>query len=157
MTSTRTEPKKSKTVEFIQELPFIREHLQKNYQAKAIWKSLHSDHKVTMTYQMFTLLMRRYLPEATLKGNAFRVSTPEPEEALSKSNKAQDISPDLPPAIYQETLNESPAQTPAKKRGGFVVDPNRPKRAPVEMPKPWTWNPIPLTDEEIRTGIITSR
>ena len=157
MTSTRTEPKKSKTVEFIQELPFIREHLQKNYQAKAIWESLHSDHKVTMTYQMFTLLMRRYLPEATQKGKALRASTPGPQAAPSEANRVQAASPDQPPAVYLETPIEGPAQTPTKKRGGFVVDPDRPKRVPVEMPKPWNWNPIPLTDEEIRTGIITSR
>ncbi|MDQ3231346.1 MAG: hypothetical protein M3Q07_05950 [Pseudobdellovibrionaceae bacterium] len=41
--------------------------------------------------------------------------------------------------------------------GGFKMDPKRPKRAPVEMPKPFKWNPIPLTEEEIRTGKITSR
>ena len=65
-------------------------------------------------------------------------------------------------AKTQTPATPIPTDPPSEKSEDYIldcfkIDPNRPKGAPVEMPKPFKWDPLALTDEEIMTGKITSR
>lgn len=52
---------KTKRVEFLLEREFIEQHVASGYTAKAIWKGLFEAGRITMSYQMFLVLVRRHI------------------------------------------------------------------------------------------------
>jgi len=140
---------KSCTVDFLTHKAFIREKLQEGYTRHSIWKSLYHAKMIAMTYSYFLRLCRSQFQEKL---------APAPKKPVQSGphmgDSRQEAAAQKAPAPPSES---TPGQDESYMLGGFKIDPNRPKRASVEMPKPFKWNPIPLSEEEIRTGTITSR
>ncbi len=134
---------KSCMVGFLTHRNLIEEKVSQGYSRLSIWKTLSDAKMIDMTYSYFLRLCRAQLgsKSKTSRQPAQETRTPAPSPRLSQST-SKPASQEIP---APETL------------GGFRMDPNRPIRPDVDLPKPFEWNPTPLTEEEIRTGKITSR
>jgi hypothetical protein len=142
---------KSCLVDFLTHRAFIQEKLSEGYSRHSIWKGLFDAKMIDMTYSYFLRLCRAQLQEKSR--NAPRKAL-HADHIIQKSDETpptQDSpAPSRPSAVVEE-------KDGSYMLGGFKMDPNRPKRAAVDMPKAFEWNPVPLTKEEISTGKITSR
>ena len=143
---------KSCAVDFLTHKAFIREKLQQGYTRHSIWKGLHHAKMISMTYSYFLRLCRSQLQEK-LAPAPRKPAQSGPHLDDSRKEAASEKGLKAPASPSESTLGQDDSYM----LGGFKIDPNRPKRASVEMPKPFNWNPIPLSEEEIRTGTITSR
>ncbi|HYX37831.1 MAG TPA: TraK family protein [Oligoflexus sp.] len=133
--------------QFLAHKDSITAAIEQGYPLSVIWETMRSDGLFDARYIQFVRYVNSLLPAKNER------KKPSGKPDLKKT--PGDGQPAAPAADPQESNGvEKPRE---KSKGGFTVDPDRPKRAAVEMPKPFKWNPIPLTDEEIRTGIITSR
>lgn len=142
---------KSCLVDFLTHKAFIQEKLLEGYSRHSVWKGLYDAKMINVTYSYFLRLCRAQFPERAQAASRKTARFPKgpdntPAEALNSNLQ--------PPAPASETLS---GKDGSYMLGGFKMDPNRPKRASLDMPKPFEWNPIPLTKEEILTGKITSR
>ena len=140
---------KSCRVDFLTHKVFIQEKLREGYSRHSIWKGLSNAKMIDMTYSYFLRLCRLHLDHKTA-----------PKKPLNSEPLGQKF--EEAPMTQDSPRPNPPSELPEEKAasymlGGFKLDPNRPKRAAVAMPKPFEWNPLPLTKEEIRTGKITSR
>lgn len=75
---------KTKRVEFLLERQFVEQHLVGGYAAKAIWKGLFEAGRITMSYQMFLVHLRRYFPAAETTSTKNRKAKVSSEEAPGK-------------------------------------------------------------------------
>lgn len=119
-------------VEFLAHKDTIEARLQEGYAVKAIWKNLHDAGFIGQSYSQFT----RHVNNYTSWGQARRAAKRQSSGSAKPANTAE--------ARPTATSPGAAAQTGSK-------------RAPIEPPKPFKWNPVPLSDEEIRTGNVTSR
>jgi hypothetical protein len=119
-------------VEFLAHKDLIEARLQEGYAAKAIWKHLRDAEVISQSYSQFT----RHVNKHTTWGQAQRAAKRQGSGSGKPANTAE--------AAPTVTSPGTAAQTGSK-------------RAPIEPPKPFKWNPVPLSDEEIRTGNVTSR
>lgn len=143
---------KSCLVDFLTHRAFIQGKLLEGYSRHSIWKGLSDAKMVTMTYSYFLRLCRAQFHGKieTVPGKMTKSEpqTPGNTRAAASNSERRALGPTSEPPQEKDG---------SYMLGGFKMDPNRPKRAPVEMPKPFEWNPTPLTKEEIQTGKITSR
>ena len=143
---------KSCLVDFLTHRPFIQQKLAEGYSRHSIWKGLFDAKMIGMTYSYFLRLCRDQLQGK--RKNAPRKAL-HSDQIIQKSDEAPPAQDSSAPSRPAESLD--PQDGSSYMLGGFKMDPNRPKRAVVDMPKPFEWNPVPLTKEEIKTGKITSR
>lgn len=147
---------KSRT-QFLAYRESIVKAIDHGYPLTVIWQTMREDGLFDAKYDQFV----RYV------NTIIREKKPRPAKLGARPElKPSGVlqmpvapSPRAPHAASAESGPETQIDGTSEPRilGGFKMDPNRPKRAPVEMPKPFEWNPVPLTEEEIRTGNITSR
>ena len=132
---------KAKT-QFLAQKNDIKKALDEGYRLKTIWKFLVEEELFDAKYPQF------------LKYVADHLHSP-----ISPKNKRRSDTLVLPP--NKPPKPEPPANCPSKEEpymlGGFLMDPKRPKRVHVDTPQSKPWNPIALTDEEIKHGITTDR
>lgn len=120
----------SHRVEFLASKAEVQMLLEKGYAAKTIWQSLTTSGVLTLSYSQFT----RYVGKYTSWGL---------ERRKEKANR-------LPETAKAEKVERKGADASTRPSSEY-------KRAAIPAPKPFTYNPVALSDEEIRTGIITSR
>ncbi len=141
---------KSRT-QFLAYRESIAKAIGQGYPLTVIWQTMHEDSLFDAKYDQFVRYVNTLIYEKKP-----RPEKPSARPELKPSGSRQSSAPH---AASAESEPETQIDGTPEPRilGGFKMDPNRPKRAPVEMPKPFEWNPVPLTEEEIRTGNITSR
>lgn len=128
--------------QFLAHKDSIQAAIQQGYPLTVIWEIMRDDRQFDAKYIQFV----RYVNSVIYSKNAKQVPKGKPDLKKTTTNKIKFDHE----STKAKDLDVSPSSA-------STIDPNRPKRAPVDMPKPMKWNPVPLTDEEIRTGIITSR
>jgi hypothetical protein len=144
---------KSCLVDFLTHRPFIQQKLVEGYSRHSIWKGLFDAKMIGMTYSYFLRLCRDQLQEKSRNAPRKALHSDQIFQKSAEVPPAQDSSA---PSQPSESLDQN-QKDGSYMLGGFKMDPNRPKRAAVDMPKTFEWNPVPLTKEEIKTGKITSR
>lgn len=130
--------------QFLAHRDSIAAAIEQGYPLSVIWESMHSDGIFDAKYIQFVRYVSSLLPDKDQRKKP--EGTPKIQSAIRYSPQ--------PPASQHSNGMQTPAEKP---KGGFNVDPDRPKRASVEMPKPFVWNPLPMTDEEIRNGRKSSQ
>lgn len=142
---------KSKT-QFLAHKKSIEEALAQGYSVLAIWKTLHRKKAFDAKYDQFLSYVNSLIRKKK-KGKL----KPKGEPALGSSNGSK--------TTLATSAPKTPTQNPPDKSdddkpymlGGFLMDPKRPKRVHVDTPQSKPWNPIALTDDEIKYGIKTDR
>lgn len=144
-------------IQFLAYRQSIAAAIEEGYPLSVLWQTMHEDGLFDAKYDQFVEYVNTFIRE-----KKSRPPRPDSRPELKPSGNAPKT-PGLPanaqhadPAESKSDMKADGTEGP-RMLGGYKMDPNRPKRAPVEMPKPFEWNPIPLTEEEIRTGKITSR
>jgi hypothetical protein len=134
--------------QFLAHKDSIAAAIAQGYPLSVIWETMRAEGLFDAKYIQFV----RYVNSLLHAKNERQKPSGKPE--LKKTPDEDRAAATPAPDPKESNGLEKPREKP---KGGFTVDPDRPKRAAVEMPKPFKWNPIPLTEEEIRTGRITSR
>lgn len=80
---------KTKRVEFLLEREFIEQHVASGYAAKAIWKGLFESGRITMSYQMFLVLVKRYIQSPVPKITQKSSDEKRPTKDLALSSAAR--------------------------------------------------------------------
>ncbi len=115
--------------QLLAQIEFIREALEAGYPKAVIWRELTERSLFEAKYDQFLDYIQKYLD-----------SKKRPDKALElKSSKTRDS-----------------AELPANSRTPETKAAKSKESAPL-VPKHFTWNPHPLTSDEIKSGIITSR
>lgn len=118
-------------IQFLAQMELIRSALERGYPMTEVWKELRDEGNFDAKYAQFVAYVRKHIKNPTVR-----------REKLDLQKTRDELRSGA-------TGDPKPSQN--------TTGPIGSKRLGPPPPKPFKWNPKPLDEDEIRTGIITSR